>query len=102
MCAVLYAIDEGFMFIGAAKAAAKIEYSVVIVQWKIAKEFLQGLKTIADLCRIGFMGFSVGLIELIQYSFAIAITRIKGMGVYVCFQPLCDLIHVGTSLPFVI
>ena len=29
-------------------------------------------------------------------------TGIKGMGIYVIFQPLCDLIHVGTSLPFVI
>ena len=48
------------------------------------------------------MGFCVGLVDLIQYGFAIAITRIKGMGVYVCFQPLCDLIPVGTSLLFVI
>ena len=40
--------------------------------------------------------------KLIQDGFTIAITGIEGMGFHVCFQLLCDLIHVGTSLPFVV
>ena len=69
------------MFIGNTKSAAEDEDVVVIVQWAIAKEFLQGLKTIADLCRIGFMGFCVGLVQLVKDAFAIAVTRIE----WVCF-----------------
>ena len=30
-------------------------------------------------------------------DFAIAVTGVKGVGVYIFFQPLCNIIHVGTS-----
>ena len=43
------------------------------------------------------MGFCVGLVKLIQDSFTVAVTGIKGMSIYVGFQPNCDLIHGGTS-----
>ena len=48
------------------------------------------------------MGFCVGLVELIQDGFAIAVARVKWVCIYVILQPLGDLIHVGISLPFVI
>lgn len=45
---------------------------------------------------------SVSLVKLIQYCSAIAVIGVKGARVYVSFQLLGNLIHVGTSLLFVV
>ncbi len=45
-------------------------------------------EAIPDVRWIGFVGFLIGLVELIQDSFAVVFARSKLMGIYVCFQPL--------------
>lgn len=96
------AFEEGFAFVGDAEAAAAVKNCVVIVQGKVAEELFQFLKSLADLLWIGFVGLCIGLLQLIQDRFTVAVTGIKRVGIYVGFQPLGDLIHDGTSLPFVI
>ena len=102
MRTVLQAIDKGFAFIRTAQSATEVKNCVVICQWEIAEIFFQVFESVADFRRVGFVGFCVGLVQLIQDGFAIIVTGIKGVGFYVSFQPLNNLIHVGTSLPFVI
>ena len=98
MCTILNTIHEGFLSVCSAKAAAEIKNGIVVIQREGAEEFFQFLKSSADLQKIGFMGFGIGLLQLIQNSFAIAVTKINGMRFYVGFHPFCNLIHVGTSL----
>ena len=98
----MQAIDKCFAFIRTAQSATEVKNCVVICQWEIAEIFFQVFESVANFRRVVFMGFCVGLVELVQYGLTITITEIKGMGIYVCFQPICNLIHVGTSLPFVI
>ena len=43
-------------------------------------------------------GLAIGLVQLIQHSFAIAIAGIKGLGSYVGIQPLCNILYVSTPL----
>ena len=91
------AVEEGFMLVRDTEAAAEVKDGVIIVQGKAAEELFQFLKTVADFWRIGFVGLCIGLVQLIQDSFAIAVTGIKGVSLYVDFQSFCDLIHDGTS-----
>ena len=102
ICTILKTVEESFMFVSSTDLATKVPYGIIIIQGQAAQEVIQFLEAVADFRWIGFMGFCVGLVELIQYVFAIASTGIKGVGIYVHLQPLCDLIHVGTSLPFAI
>ena len=71
------------MFIGGAEAAAEVENSIVIIQRKIAEELFQLFEAVTDFRRIGFVGFGVSLVKMIQDGFAAAITAVKGMIVYV-------------------
>ena len=80
---VLQAITKSFALIGDAKAAAEVENSVVIIQRKLAEELFQFFETIANLRRIGFVGFCISLVKLIQNGFAAAITAVKGVRIYV-------------------
>jgi hypothetical protein len=102
MCAVLEAIEKGFMFVGGAELATEVPYGIIIFQRQAAQEVIQFFEGVTDLRWVGFEGFCVGLIQLIQDCFAIAVAGIKGMGFYVCFQSLGNVIHVGTSVSFVI
>ena len=86
MCAIEQAVAEGFFLVGGTKAAAEVKDGVVIVQGQVFKETLQFLETIADFCRIGFVGFSIGLVELVENGFSIAVPGIKGMVACVGFQ----------------
>ena len=99
---ILKTIDKGFMFIGSTELTTEVPYGIVILQGQLTQKVVQFLKAVADLRWVTFVGLCVGLVQLIQDGFAIAITGVKWVCVYVGFQPLCNLIHVGTSLPFVI
>ena len=80
---VLQAITKSFALIGDAKAAAEVENSVVIIQRKLAEELFQFFEAVTDFRRIGFVGFSIGLVKLIQDGIAATITTVKGVGIYV-------------------
>ncbi len=71
------------MFVSRAEMATEIPYGIIIFQIQTAQEVDQFFENIADIRWVGFVGFCVGLVELIQDGFAIAITGIKGMRSYV-------------------
>ena len=80
------AVAEGFFLIGCTQAAAEVKDSVVIVQGQSFQKTLQFLETFADFGWIGFMGFGIGLVELVENGLRIAVPGIKGMVVRVGFQ----------------
>ena len=98
MCAVLQTITKGFAFIGGADLATEIPHGIVIIQGQVTKEVIQFLKAVADLRRVGLVGFCVGLVKLIQGGFEITVTGVKGVGGYVGIEPLCNILHISTPL----
>ena len=70
---------EGFFLVSRTQAAAEVKDGVVIVQGQGFQETLQFLETLADFRRIGFVGFGIGLVELVANSFSVAVPGIKGM-----------------------
>ena len=85
------------MFIGGAELTTEVPDGIVIIQGQAAQEVIQFFEAVADLRWIGFVGFGVGLIHLIQDGVTITIAGIEWVGLYVGFQPLGDVIHGGTS-----
>ena len=77
---------EGFLLVGGAQAATKVKNGVIIFQGQGFQETLQFFETLADFWLIGFVGFAIGLVELIQNGFSIAAPRVKGMVVRIDFQ----------------
>ena len=71
------AVAECFFLVCCTQAAAEGKYCVVIVQGQGFQETLQLLETFADLWRIGFVGFGIGLVKLIENGFTIAVPNIK-------------------------
>ena len=98
MCAILHTVDEGFSLISTTQAAAEVKDSVVIFKREVTEVFFQFLKAATNLCGVAFMGLCIGLVKLIQNSFTITVPRVKGMGFYVGFQLLDNLIHIDTPL----
>lgn len=86
VCAVKQTVLKGFALVGGAEAAAQVKDGVVIVQGKGFQKRFQFFETIADFWWIGFVGFAIGLVELIQNGFSIAAPRVKGMVVRIDFQ----------------
>ena len=84
------------MFVGSAELTTEVPHGIVIIQGQTAQEVIQFFEAVADLRWIGFVGFGVGLVQLIQDGFAIAVTGVKGVGVYVGVEPLCNILHVST------
>ena len=74
------------MLIGCTQAAAEGKDGIVIAQWQRLKKTLQFLETLADFWWIGFVGFGIGLVELVENGFRIAVPGIKGMVACVGFQ----------------
>ena len=97
MYPVVQTVVEGFAFVMDTKAAAEVKNSIVIIQGQGFQEGFQFSKACPDFRRVGLVGLGIGLVQLIQYGFAIGVIGIEGMGIYVVFQPLYDIIHVGTS-----
>lgn len=77
---------EGFALVGGAQAATEGKDGVVIFQGQGFQKRFQFFETRADFWWIGYMGFAIGLVELIQNGFSIAAPRIKGMVVRIGFQ----------------
>ena len=69
------------MFISSAELATEVPNSIVIIQGYAFQKLIQLFESVTDLRRIGFMGFCVGLVELVQYGLTIAIIGIKGVGI---------------------
>ena len=86
MCPIYQAVAEGFFLVGCTKAAAEVKDGIVVVQGEGAEEFLQLLEAVPDLGRIGLVGFGIGLVELVENGFSIAVPGIKGMVACVGFQ----------------
>ena len=86
MCPINQAVAEGFFFIGCAQVAAEVKDSIVIVQGQGFQKTLQFFEALADLRRIGFVGFGIGLVELVENGFRVAVPGIKGMVACVGFQ----------------
>ena len=97
MSSVLETIEKGFSLIGCAELATEVPYGVVIIQEQTAQEVIQFFESVADLRRVGFVGFGVGLVQLVQDGVTITIAGIEWVGLYVGFQSLGDVIHGGTS-----
>ena len=85
MRAVEQPVAEGFFLVGYTQVTAKVKDGIVIAQWQSFQETLQLLETFADFGRIGFMGFGIGLVELVENGFSITIPVIKEMVVCVGF-----------------
>ena len=66
MCAIEQAVTEGFFLVGCAQAATEVKDGVVIVQGQGFQKTLQFLEALADFRWIGFVGFAIGLVELVE------------------------------------
>lgn len=86
MCAINQAVAERFFFVGCAQAAAEVRDCIVIVERQGFQETLQFLETFADFRWVGFVGFGIGLVELVENGFSVAVPGIKGMVSCVSFQ----------------
>jgi len=87
------------VLIGSAKAAAEVKDGIVISQGQFLQQFSQILETGTDFRWVIFMGFLIGLVELIQDGLAVAVTRVKWVCFDVCFQPVGDVIHCRSAPP---
>ena len=74
------------MLIGGAEAAAEVKDGIIIAQWQGFKKTLQFLEALADFGWIGFVGFGIGLVELVENGFSVVVPAIKGMVACVGFQ----------------
>ena len=97
MCAINQAVAEGFFLVSRTQAAAEVKDGIVIVQGQGFKETLQFFETFADFWRIGFVGFGIGLVELVENGFSTAVPGIKGMVVSVGFQSFGKGLQDNTS-----
>lgn len=79
MCPIKQAVTEGFFLVGCTKVAAEVKDGIIIAQWQGFQKILQFFETLADFRRTGFVGFGIGLVELLENGFGIAVPGIKGM-----------------------
>ena len=100
MCPIQHPVAEGFFFVGGAEVAAEVEDGVVVVQGEGAEEFLQLLEAVPDLGWVGFVGFGIGLVKLIQDGGMFLVAGVQGMGLDVGSKALQKLFHSGTSKKF--
>ena len=91
------AVAESFFLIGCTQAAAEVKDGIVIVQGQGFQKTLQFFETFADSRRIGFVGFGIGLVKLVENGFTIAVPGIKGMVVRVGFQCFGKELQDNTS-----
>ena len=96
MRSINQAVAESLFLVGCTQATTEVKNGVVIVQGQGFQKRLQFFETLADFRRIGFVGFGIGLVKLIENGFSITAPRVKGMVVRIgfqcfgkCFPPLC-------------
>ena len=95
------AVTEGFFLVGCTQAAAEVKDCIVITQGQGFQKTLKFFETLADFRRIGFMGFGIGLVELVENGFSITVPGIKGMVACVGFQCFGKGLQENTSKKFV-
>ena len=81
--------------------AAEMEDGVVIAQVQGIQIVFKLTEPLSDFRRIGFVGFGIGLIDLVEYSLRIAVPRIKGMAAQVGSQCFGNGLQDNTSKKFV-
>ena len=86
MRSVEQTVAEGFCLVGSTQAAAEAKDGIIIAQWQGFQETLQLLEALADIRWIGFVGFGIGLVKLVENGFSITVPGIKGMAACVGFQ----------------
>ena len=86
MRSIEQAVAESLFLVGGTQTAAEVKDGIVITQGQGFQKTLQFFETLADLRWIGFMGFGIGLVELVENGFSIAVPGIKGMIACVGFQ----------------
>ena len=62
MCAVLQAVQEGFMLVCGTKAAAAVKDGIIIFQWQMSQQVIQFPEPIPDVRWVGFMGVLIDLV----------------------------------------
>ena len=97
MRSINQAVAESLFLVGCTQAAAEVKNGVVIVQGQGFQKTLQFFETFADLRWIGFMGFGIGLVELVENGFSIAVPGIKGMVARVRIQCFGKGLQENTS-----
>ena len=90
LCAVVDAVEEGFVFVGCAEAAAKVENSIVVLQRQPVQKGIQFLEAVPYVRWVGFVGFLVCPEQLVQYCFAIRIADVKGAGLQMVLEQIYD------------
>ena len=68
---------EGLVFVSWTKVAAKVPNCIVVIQQTLPQVSIQFFEAVLDFRWISFVGFCVCPVTLIQYCFAIGITRVK-------------------------
>ena len=101
MSSVEQTVAEGFFLIGCTQATAEVKDGIVIAQRQRLQETLQFLETLADFRRVGFMGFGIVLVKLVENGFTIAVPNIKWMVARVGFQCFGKGLQDNTSIKFV-
>ena len=86
MSSINQAVAEGFFLIGCTQTAAEVKDGVVIAQGQRLQETLKFLETFDDFRRVSFVGFGIGLVELVENGFCVTVPGIKGMVACVGFQ----------------
>ena len=97
MCSINQTVAKGFFLVDCTQAAAEVKDGIVIAQRQRLQETFQFLETLTDLRRIGFVGFGIGMVELVENGFSIAVPGIKGMVVRVGFQCFSKGLQYNTS-----
>jgi len=65
----------------------------------MSQQVIQFSEAIPDVRWVGFVGFLIDLLKLIQDGFAVAVAGVKGMRFDIGFQPLGDIIHYRSAPP---
>ena len=97
MCPINQAMAEGFCLVGCTQAAAEGKNGIVIIQRQGFQETIKFFETFADFGRIGFMGFGISLVELVENGLRIAVPSIKGMVARVSIQCFGKGLQENTS-----
>ena len=67
------------MLIVGTKAAAEVEDGIIVFQWQMSQQVIQFSEAIPDIRWVGFVGFLIDLVQLVQDGFAVAVAGVKGV-----------------------
>ena len=76
------------MFVCRAEAATQVEDGVVVLQGYAFQQGIQFFEAVPYVRGIGFVGFLVGPVQLIQYCFTIRIAGIEGASLQMVLEQI--------------